>query len=173
MKTQALEGAMECSYKLDDYDNAIAKGNELLSVRDLAQNKKNYVNYVIGMSLYKKNNLVEAATKLDACSSKDRTEIGAEAAYYLVLANYKMGKLDETEDKVFYISDNFSNYSYYVAMSFVTLSDVYVAKDNVFQAKETLKSIIENYPGGEPKELAQQKLAAIEKEELKNEEDAE
>ena len=173
MKTQALEGAMECSYKLDDYDNAIAKGNELLSVRDLAQNKKNYVNYVIGMSLYKKNNLVEAATKLDACSSKDRTEIGAEAAYYLVLANYKMGKLDETEDKVFYISDNFSNYSYYVAMSFVTLSDVYVAKDNVFQAKETLKSIIENYPGGEPKNLAQQKLAAIEKEELKNEEDAE
>ena len=173
MKTQALEGAMECSYKLDDYDNAIAKGNELLSVRDLAQNKKNYVNYVIGMSLYKKNNLVEAATKLDACSSKDRTEIGAEAAYYLVLADYKMGKLDETEDKVFYISDNFSNYSYYVAMSFVTLSDVYVAKDNVFQAKWTLKSIIENYPGGEPKELAQQKLAAIEKEELKNEEDAE
>ena len=51
--------------------------------------------------------------------------------------------------------------------------DVYVAKDNVFQAKETLKSIIENYPGGEPKELAQQKLAAIEKEELKNEEAAE
>ena len=173
MKTQALEGAMDCSYRLDDYDGAITRGNELAAVRDLTQNKKNYVNYVIGMSLYRKNNLVDAVTKLESCSTKDRTEIGAEAAYYVVLANYKMGKLDETEDKVFYISDNFSNYSYYVAMSFVTLSDVYVAKDNVFQAKETLKSIIENYPGGEPKELAQQKLAAIEKEELKNEEDAE
>ena len=173
MKTQALEGAMECSYKLDEYDDAIAKGNELANVQGLAQNKKNYVNYIIGMSLYRKDNLVGAVSKLEACSSKDRTEVGAEAAYYLVLANYKMGNLDETEDKVFYISDNFSNYSYYVAMSFVTLSDVYVAKDNVFQAKETLKSIIENYPGGEPKTLAEQKLAAIEKDELKNEEDAE
>ena len=137
------------------------------------QNKKNYVNYVVGMSLYRTNNLVGAVEKLEACTSKDRSEIGAEAAYYVVLANYKMGRLDETEEKVFEISDNFSNYSYYVAMSFVTLSDVYVAKDNVFQAKETLKSIIENYPGGEPKDLAQQKLAAIEKDELKNEEDAE
>ena len=173
MKTLALEGAMECCYKLDDYDGAIARGNELAGVRDLTQNKKNYVNYVVGMSLYMKNDLVDAVTKLESCSSKDRTEIGAEAAYYVVLANYKMGNLDETEDKVFYISDNFSNYSYYVAMSFVTLSDVYVAKDNVFQAKETLKSIIENYPGGEPKDLAQQKLAAIENDELKNEEDAE
>ena len=142
-------------------------------MRDLSQSKKNYVNYVIGMSLYKKNDIVDAVAKLEACSSKDRTEIGAEAAYYVVLANYKMSKLDETEEKVFYISDNFSNYSYYVAMSFITLSDVYVAKGNVFQAKATLQSIIENYPGGEPKDLAQKKLAAIEKDELKNEEDAE
>ena len=36
-----------------------------------------------------------------------------------------------------------------------------------------LKSIIENYPGGEPKTLAEQKLANIEKDELNNEEDAE
>ena len=56
-------------------------------------------------------------------------------------------------------------------MSFITLSDVYVAKDNVFQAKATLKSIIENYPGGEPKDLAQKRLAAIENEESNNEED--
>jgi hypothetical protein len=91
----------------------------------------------------------------------------------VVLANYKLGNLDETENRVFYISDNFSSYSYYVAMSFVTLSDVYVAKGNVFQAKATLHSIIDNYPAGEPKDLAQQKLTAIEKDEQNNEEDAE
>ena len=99
--------------------------------------------------------------------------MGAEAAYYVVLGNYKLGNLSQTEEKVFYISDNFSAYSYYVAMSFVTLSDVYVTKGNIFQAKETLKSIIDNYPGGEPKTLAEQKLAAIEKEESNNEEDVE
>ena len=58
-------------------------------------------------------------------------------------------------------------------MSFVTLADVYVAKGNVFQAKETLKSVVDNYPSGEPKELAQRKLTEIENNESNNEEDAE
>lgn len=173
LKMQAIEGVMECSYKLDDYDVAIGCGNELLAMTELSKDKKNQANYYVGMSLYKKDDYRGALSKLEACSQKDRGAMGAEAAYYVVLTKYNLGNLDEAEESVFYISDNFSSFSYYVAMSFVTLSDVYVAKDNVFQAKETLKSIIDNYPGGEPKELAQQKLAAIEKEELKNEEDVE
>ena len=173
VKTQALEGVMECCYKLADYDGAVTRGNELLATQGLTQVKKNYANYIVGMSLFNKHDYVNALPKLEACSKKDRTETGADAAYHVVLANFKTGNLDETENKVFYIADNFSAYSYYVAMSFVTLSDVYVAKDNVFQAKATLNSIIENYPGGEPKTLAQQKLAAIEKDEQNNEEDAE
>ena len=164
---------MECSYKLNDYDTTIERGNELLAMSELAQNKKNLANYYIGMSLFKKGDYRGALPKLEACSQKDRGATGAEAAYHVVLANYRLGNLDETEERVFYISDNFSAFSYYVAMSFVTLSDVYVAKDNVFQAKETLKSIIDNYPGGEPKDLAQQKLAIIENNESNNEEDAE
>jgi len=171
VKIQAIEGAMECCYKTDDYDGAVARGNELLGVQNLSQKKKNFANYIVGMSLYKKNDFVPALAKLEECAKKDRTETGAEAAYHVVLANWNTGNLDETEEKVFYISDNFSAFSYYVAMSFVTLSDVYVAKGNVFQAKETLKSIIENYPAGEePSVLAEQKLTTIEKSEFINEE---
>ena len=171
VKMQALEGVAECCYKMNDYDAAIERSNRLAAMPDIGQNRKNLVNYIVGMSLYKKNEYSTALPKLLECSKKDRTERGAEAAYHVVLANYKLGNLTETEDRVFYISDNFSSFSYYVAMSFITLSDVYVAKGNVFQAKATLQSIIENYPGGEPKTLAQQRLAAIEKEESNNEEE--
>ena len=171
VKMQALEGVSECLYELEDYDEAIERSNQLAVMQDIGQIRKNLANYIAGMSLYKKHEYSSALPKLLECSKKDRTARGAEAAYHVVLANYKLGNLDETENRVFYISDNFSSYSYYVAMSFVTLSDVYVAKGNVFQAKATLQSIIENYPGGEPKTLAQQRLAAIEKEESNNEEE--
>ena len=173
IKALALEGALECQYKLGEYDKAIETGNALAAMPNLQQNKKNLTNYYVGKAMYQKGDYRSALAKLEACSHKERSEMGADAAYHVVLCNWKLGKLDETEDSVFYISDNFSNYSYYVAMSFVTLSDVYVAKDNVFQAKETLKSIIDNYPGGEPKELAQRKLAEIMNNESNNEEDAE
>ena len=171
VKMQALEGVAECCYKMDDFNTAIERSNQLAAMPDIGQSRKNLVNYIVGMSLYKKNEYSTALPKLLECSKKDRTERGAEAAYHVVLANYKLGNLTETEDRVFYISDNFSGFSYYVAMSFITLSDVYVAKGNVFQAKATLQSIIENYPGGEPKTLAQQRLAAIEKDESNNEEE--
>ena len=171
IKMQALDGLAECSYKLDDFDGAIERSGQLLAMQEIGQQRKNYANYIAGMSYFKKNDYSAAIPQLQECSKKDRTEKGAEAAYHLALAYFKTGNLDEAEDKVFYISDNFSSFSYYVAMSFITLSDVYVAKDNVFQAKATLKSIIENYPGGEPKDLAQKRLAAIENEESNNEED--
>lgn len=173
IKMQALEGAMECQYKLGDYDRAIETGNTLAAMPNLQQNKKNLANYYVGKALYQNGDYRSALAKLEACSHKERSEMGADAAYHVVLCNWKLNNLDETEESVFYISDNFSNYSYYVALSFVTLSDVYVSKDNVFQAKETLKSIIDNYPGGEPKELAQRKLAEILNNESNNEEDAE
>ena len=173
IKAQAMEGVMICQYKLGNYDDVITTGNALAAMPNLQQNKKNLTNYYVGKAMYQKGEYRPALVKLEACSHKERSEMGADAAYHVVLCNWKLGNLDETEESVFYISDNFSSYSYYVAMSFVTLADVYVAKDNVFQAKETLKSVIDNYPGGEPKELAQRKLAEIMNNESNNEEDAE
>ena len=174
VKMQAVYGLMGCEYKLGNYDATIELSEQLAEMKDIGQYKKNRLNYYAGMSLYNKHEYSAAIPKLQECAKKERSIFGSGAAYHVVLANYNLGNLDEAENAVFYISDNFSNVTPYdVAMSFIVLSDVYVAKGNVFQAKATLQSIIDNYTTGEPKELAKQKLTAIEKEELKNEEEAE
>ena len=105
VKMQALEGVAECCYKMDDFNAAIERSNQLAAMPDIGQSRKNLVNYIVGMSLYNKNEYSTALPKLLECSKKDRTERGAEAAYHVVLANYKLGNLTETEDRVFYISD--------------------------------------------------------------------
>jgi hypothetical protein len=48
-----------------------------------------------------------------------------------------------------------------VAKGFILLSDVYVKKENNFQAKQTLQSIIDNYEGQELVVIAREKLNAI------------
>ena len=78
-----------------------------------------------------------------------------------------MKKYDEAENKVFDIADNFSKYDYWVAKSFIALADVYVAKENYFQAKETLRSVIDNYKGNDLKQEARAKLAEVERKEPK------
>lgn len=174
VKMQAVYGLMGCEYTLGNYDATIELSEQLAEMKDVGQYKKNMLNYYAGMSLFNKHEYSLAIPKLQECAKYERSISGSDAAYHVVLANYNLGNYDEAENAVFYISDNFSNVShYYVAMSFIVLSDVYVAKGNIFQAKATLQSIIDNYTAGEPKDLAIQKLAAIEKEELKNEEEAE
>ncbi|MCQ2318012.1 MAG: tetratricopeptide repeat protein [Bacteroidales bacterium] len=172
IKTEALDKKMYCEFKLEDFAAAVESGRELSNL-DLTQQQKNKINYVVGVSLFKQKDYVTAAVKLHDCAHNDRTELGAEAAYYDVLANWNMKDLDKTEEKVFYISDNFGDYTYLIASAFLVLSDVYVAKDNVFQAKETLKSVIENYPDDQHKseivEAAQNKLSKLEKVDDENE----
>ena len=174
VKTQAVYGLMGCEYKLGNYDATIELSEQLAGMKDIGQYKKNMLNLYAGKALYNKHEYALAIPKLQECAKHERSVNGSDAAYHVVLANYNLGNLDEAENAVFYISDNFSNISTYdVAMSFIVLSDVYVAKGNVFQAKATLRSIIDNYVAGQPKELAKQKLAAIEKDESNREEDAE
>ena len=174
VKMQAVRGLMQCEYYLGNYDAAIELSNQLAEMPGLDQYSKNLLNEVAGMSLYNKHEYSLAIPKLQECAKHESSIMGADAAYHVVLANYNLGNYEEAENAVFYISDNFGKYNpYHVALSFIVLSDVYVAKGNIFQAKATLQSIIDNYTVGGPKDLAIQKLAAIEKEELKNEEDAE
>ena len=61
----------------------------------------------------------------------------------------------------------FSAYNYWVAKSFIALADVYVAKENYFQAKETLRSVIDNYKGEDLRQEARAKLAEVERKEPK------
>ena len=47
------------------------------------------------------------------------------------------------------------------AKGFILLSDKYLAENDAFQAKYTLQSVIDNFEGGELKDLAQEKLDQI------------
>jgi TolA-binding protein len=76
--------------------------------------------------------------------------------------NYSTGRYHEAENTIFELSEQYAAYDQWVAKGFLLLSDVYLALGNVFQAKETLRSIIENYRGPDLGEIAARKLAGIE-----------
>ena len=156
------------SYYFDkQYDKAIEKANQLMRMQDINGNQKKQANYILGKSYFDKKDYSEALMHFEIYSNIDNTETGAECAYLSAVCLYNTQRYDEAEEKVFFVSDKFSNYINWTARSFIILSDVYVAKDNIFQAKETLKSVIENYPDDEADyteviDMAQEKLNDIE-----------
>ena len=57
------------------------------------------------------------------------------------------------------VSDATSDY--WLAYSFILWADIYYARGNNLQAKQTLQSIIDNYDGDDLVSVARQKYAAI------------
>ncbi len=166
-RLEALEGSMKSNFFMGNYDKAIEMGESLRVSRDLTDEQVNQINHIMGKSYFEKGNYTAAIERLDKSARNDKSVYGAESAYYSAVASLKLKKYDEAENKVFDIADNFSKYDYWVAKSFIALADVYVAKENYFQAKETLRSVIDNYKGNDLKQEARAKLAEVERKEPK------
>ena len=166
-RLEALEGSMKSNFFMGNYDKAIEMGEDLRVSRDLTSEQVNQINHIVGKSYFEKGNYAAAIEKLDKSARNDKSVYGAESAYYSAVASIKLKQYDEAENKVFDIADNFSAYNYWVAKSFIALADVYVAKENYFQAKETLRSVIDNYKGDDLKQEARAKLAEVERKEPK------
>ena len=166
-RLEALEGSMKSNFFMGNYDKALEMGENLRVSRDLTTEQVNQINHIMGKSYFEKGNYSAAIEKLDKSARNDKSAYGAESAYYSAVASIKLKQYDEAENKVFNIADNFSSYDYWVAKSFIALADVYVAKDNFFQAKETLRSVIDNYKGSDLKQEARAKLAEVERKEPK------
>ena len=160
-RLEALEGSMKSYYFLNNYDKAVEMGESLSRSQDLSQEQTNQVNHIVGKSYYMKGNYAMAIQWLDKSSQADRSVYGAESAYYAAMASYKQNNLDDAENRVFDISDHFGSHEYWVAKSFILLADVYVGKDNVFQAKETLRSVVDNCSIAELRNEAQNRLNQI------------
>ena len=163
---EAIEGSMKSHYFNNEYNKSIEKANEILAINEISDNQKIQANYILAKSYFDKGDYEESLKYFNICTGLDKTEIGAESGYSSAVCLYNLQRYDEAEEKVFEVSENFNNYMYWTARSFIILSDVYVAKDNDFQAKETLKSVIENYPHDELNHSdivneAQEKLNAI------------
>ncbi len=64
-------------------------------------------------------------------------------------------------EPTFEFIDEFSSYDYWLAKSFILLADIYTITGDLFQAKQTLQSIIDNYEGAELVKVAYEKQNII------------
>ncbi len=161
----ALEGQMQSAFEIKNYDDAIESALKLLKNSKVNKDQMIEAHYILGKSYMAQNNLNKASSEFDITRKLAKNEKGAESAYYNAYIEYEQGNYKEAENLIFNISDEFSSYDYWMAKSFILLSDVYVAMDNIFQAKQTLQSIIDNYQGEELRQTAKEKLAEIKQKE--------
>ncbi len=171
-KTNVVEshyGLMNCNYKLEQYDEALSAAAKLLMAEKLSDEKKLDALVVKANSFYKTDDLLLAKSAYKDIVEFSQGEAGAEAKFRVAEIEFMISDLESCEKNLFDLINQYAAYDYWVAKAFILLADIYMENDNIFQAKQTLQSIIDNYEGDDLKEIAINKLDEIFEQENKEE----
>lgn len=142
----ARAGKMRCYFDQGNYTDCIDAARLLLTSDKLTEELEREANYKLAMSYYNTDNYDQAMPLFGQLAEDTNSEEGAEAKYLLTEILFSQNKLDEAEEEVMdYISKN-TPHQYWLGKSFILLSDIYLGEDDQFQAKQTLRSLVENYP---------------------------
>ena len=98
-------------------------------------------------TLIRANRANDAVADLRKLSSDTRTQQGAEAKYLLAQIYFDNKKYEDCEKEVLNYIEVSTPHAYWLARSFVLLSDLYVTLDRKMEAKQYLLSLQNNYSG--------------------------
>jgi TolA-binding protein len=157
----ARTGIMRCNYLMTRYPESVKSARLLLTTEKIPEELVQEAHITIARSALAMDSIALAQTEFEITAKLSKTELGAEAKYNLADIQYKLGNYKEAEKAVFEVINQVPSYDYWIAKSFILLSDVYVKTNNIAQAKATLQSIIENYDGADLLQVAHEKLNAI------------
>jgi len=138
-------GVLRCSNFLNDYQTTITIVNEIMGEPHSTTDLKQEALYNRAKAYLALNKYDEAAADLKVLAAETRTANGAEAKYLLANLYFVQGKYAEAEAEVMNFAKKNTPHQFWLARSFVLLSDVYMKQNNDFQAKQYLISLQKNY----------------------------
>jgi len=142
----ARTGIMRCQFHMANYQSCIETANLILGSEKVSDILKRETNYKLAQSYYSLGNKDKAFPILRQLSGDVNSAEGAESKFLVADILFEKQKLKEAETEILDFIDKNSPHQFWLAKSFMLLSDIYVKNGDEFQAKHTLKSIEENYP---------------------------
>ena len=162
---EAKTGQMRSLDKLQRYQKTIDVARRVLENDKISREIRQEANLLIARAALGQNNLDMAKDYYTQTNQIAENIMAAEAKYYLAYIEFRKGNYARCEKLIFDYINTLASYDYWLAKTFILLSDNYLVQDNIFQARHTLQSIIENYDGEELRSIALKKLADIDREE--------
>jgi TolA-binding protein len=142
---EARLGKLRADYATATHSDVVVDAGALLAIDNLSQEVIREAHFKRAKA-YEQLGVPGKALEDYALVAQDvKTKEGAEAKYKVIEALYSSDKLDEAEQEVFNLSKSGIPHQYWMAKSFIILGDVYVKRNDMFQAKATFESILDGY----------------------------
>ncbi len=168
-RNKALIGAANSFLHLDHYEKCITYAEKILTAEKPTEHQTIQAHLLIATCAFKQENFDLAEREYNMVKKISQGIEAAEAAFFAALIQHKKENFDAAENMVFELIKQYPSYQDWLARAFILLADNYEKKGNIFQAKHTLQSIIDNYSGdNEIKKEAKMKLFLLTEQETKD-----
>ncbi len=146
---EAQIGILRCYQQLNDYNNSVTAAEKIINNSQAAPETIREAEFIEAKALMRNNKFDKAIPLFTKLAENTQSSQGAESKYILAQYYYDTNELKKAEDTVFDFANKGTSHNYWLARSFIVLSDVYITKKEYFQAKQYLESIKENYNGND------------------------
>lgn len=166
-KYQAQLGILRSGFRTGKDDSVLTYSNIVYQNSLATDEEKSAAMYYLGKVSYRKGQKDQAVSAFTKVSSLSNNNQAAESRYMLAQIAFENGDMVLTEQKANEANEKNKNYPNWIAKSILLLSDVYVQKGDLLNARAAVEAIIENFKSNE--ELlneAKAKLAIIEQKEI-------
>ncbi len=144
-RTDAANGYAESVLLRRDDDALLAMANDLDTMADVDAAMLRRVRFAKAKVHSSREEVAEARKIYEMLAADVSNVEGAESAYRLIEALFAEGKHDESEKRIYALADSKTPHSYWLGKAFILLGDIYVARNDLFQAKATYRSVVDGY----------------------------
>ena len=155
-------GQMRSAWYARKAQESWQSANELLKDTKLSPDVKAEAQYIRAKAAIGLNQPQNALPDLTDLSKDTRTAYGAEAKFLLAQYYFNNKETDKAEKELLDFMEKGTPHQYWMARSFILLADVYISKNDNFQARQYLTSLQNNYKGNaEIDEMIKQRLEKL------------
>lgn len=147
---KARLGILRLSRDLGNGEAVLETAAKLLESSSLGNDDRNEVLLAKALALRDTGDAPASEAILTSLAVNPETLPGAKASYYLAQGYFDRGEMAEALRQVNNLIDSNTPQEYWLARGFILLSDIKRMEGESFQADEYLRSLRDNYPGGEP-----------------------
>ncbi len=168
-KYSAALGALRSAFRTADLASVEKYGKIVLQYPTASTDDKAVAAYYLGKVYLRENKLQEALDAFTQVEKLAENNQAAESRYLIAEILYKQDKKVEAEAQCNKANEANAAYPYWIAKSLLLLSNIYVERNDLFNARAALEVIIEHFPDNEElKKEASEQLIIVEQLEKQN-----
>ncbi len=144
-RREALIGQMRCLSELGDPDKIIASTEKVMADAKMSPEIVRQAHYLKASAFMAQGKSQQALFEFQVLAKNTASPEGAEARFRVAQILFQQGKMEGAEEAIFDFVDKGTPHQYWLAKCFLLLADIYEGRGELFQARQYLESLLENY----------------------------